>query len=184
MKRQSASAPLYARILGTTWSTLPREIRALHDFNGSASAKGRASVERGRGLLAGMAGALIGFPKAVPGTPVSVRFDALNGSETWTRTFGESSFSTQQFAGTGRSKGLLCERFGPPTFAMTLVWDGERLALVLRRWSALGVPLPMWLCPRSNSHEAIEDGRFHFHVEIGHPLTGLIVRYRGWLARS
>jgi len=23
--------------------------------------------------------------------------------------------------------------------------------------------------------------RFRFHVEISHPLTGLIVRYRGWL---
>jgi hypothetical protein len=26
--------------------------------------------------------------------------------------------------------------------------------------------------------ESAEDGRFNFHVEIGHPLTGLIVRYR------
>ena len=41
--------------------------------------------------------------------------------------------------------------------------------------------LPMWLCPRSDSYETAEDGRFHFHVEISHPLTGLIVRYRGWL---
>ena len=29
--------------------------------------------------------------------------------------------------------------------------------------------------------ESAEDGRFNFHVEISHPLTGLIVRYRGWL---
>jgi hypothetical protein len=39
----------------------------------------------------------------------------------------------------------------------------------------------MWLCPRSDSYEATENGRFHFHVEIGHPFTGLIVRYLGWL---
>ncbi len=25
-------------------------------------------------------------------------------------------------------------------------------------------------------------GRFHFHVEIRHRFTGLIVAYRGWLA--
>ena len=67
---------------------------------------------------------------------------------------------------------------------MALVPDGGRLRLVLRRWSAFGVPLPMWLCPRSDSLRAAEDGRFHFHVEIGHPLTGLIVRYRGWLVRN
>jgi hypothetical protein len=29
--------------------------------------------------------------------------------------------------------------------------------------------------------ETSEDGRFHFHVEISHPFTGLIVCYRGWL---
>jgi len=29
--------------------------------------------------------------------------------------------------------------------------------------------------------KSAEDGRFNFHVEIDHPLTGMIVRYRGWL---
>ena len=103
--------------------------------------------------------------------------------ETWTRTFGDQSFSSHQFAGRGRSEQLLCESFGPLTFAMALVPEGERLKLVLRRWSAFGIPLPMWLCPRSNSFETVEDGRFRFHVEISHPLLGLIVRYRGSLER-
>ena len=65
-----------------------------------------------------------------------------------------------------------------------LVVAGERLSLVLRRWSAFGLPLPMWLCPRSDSYESTEQGRFNFHVRIGHPLTGLIVRYDGWLVRK
>jgi hypothetical protein len=177
------SAPLYARLLETAWDGLPIEIRTLHDVDVTASAKGRASVERGRGVLAHLAGAAIGFPKAVADTPVSVRFDAANDTEAWTRKFGDDSFSSQQFAGRGRSKGLLCERFGPLTFAMALVSKGGRLSLVLRRWSAFGLPLPMWLGPRSIAYEATEDGRFHFHVEISHPLTGLIVRYRGWLVR-
>ena len=54
-------------------------------------------------------------------------------------------------------------------------------AAVLRRWSVFGVPLPIWLGPRSDSYETVEGGRFRFHVEIGHKLTGLIVRYQGWL---
>lgn len=41
----------------------------------------------------------------------------------------------------------------------------------------------MWLCPRTDSYEQSEDGKFRFHVEISHPLAGLIVRYRGWLDR-
>jgi hypothetical protein len=53
---------------------------------------------------------------------------------------------------------------------------------VLRRWSAFGIPLPLWLAPRPTAFETVENGRFRFHVEISHPLTGLIVRYRGWLS--
>jgi len=41
--------------------------------------------------------------------------------------------------------------------------------------------VPLSLAPRSNTYEHVENGRFRFHVEISHPLTGLIVRYRGWL---
>jgi hypothetical protein len=46
------------------------------------------------------------------------------------------------------------------------------------------LPLPLWLCPRSQSYESAEDGRFNFHVRISHPLTGLIIRYDGWLVRD
>jgi hypothetical protein len=61
------------------------------------------------------------------------------------------------------------------------VSEGERLSLVLRRWSVFGVPMPMWLCPFSKTFETREEGRFCFHVELSHPLFGLVVRYRGWL---
>ena len=96
--------------------------------------------------------------------------------------FGGSEFSSTQFAGEGRAAHLLCERFGPLTFAMALVVDGSRLSLVPRRWSAWGIPLPLWLGPRVNAYESVEDGRFRFHVDIRHALAGLIVRYEGSLA--
>jgi hypothetical protein len=177
----TGTVPLYARVLGDAWDKLPVELRNMHDIANSASAQGRASVERGRGMLARLAAFIVGFPKAVADTSVSVRFDASGDTETWFRRFGNDSFSSCQFAGRGRSEGLLCERFGPLTFAMALLPANDRLLLVLRRWSAFGIPLPMWLCPRSDSYEAAENGRFRFHVEIGHPLPGLIVRYVGWL---
>ena len=41
--------------------------------------------------------------------------------------------------------------------------------------------MPMWMAPRSNSFETVAEGKFRFHVDISHPLLGLIVRYRGWL---
>jgi hypothetical protein len=180
-KAEDDDAPLYSSLLGTSWHDLPAEIRDMHVVDNAASAEGRASVQRGSGLLARLAAAVIGFPRATADTPVRVQFTAIGEAEIWTRTFGNRSFSSRQFAGRGRSERLLCERFGSLTFAMALVLEEGRLRLVLRRWSAFGVPLPMWLGPRSDSYESTEDGRFHFHVEISHPLTGLIVRYRGWL---
>ncbi|WP_217578885.1 SDR family oxidoreductase [Mesorhizobium sp. GbtcB19] len=175
----SEAKGLYPDLLGDAWKGLPTEIRAMHE--GAAMAQGRASVERGSGMLSRLAARLIGFPAAGTDVLVKVGFDIGKDGETWTRTFGTMSFSSRQFAGCGRSERLLCESFGPLSFAMAVVVDGNRLRLVLRRWSLLGLPLPMWLCPRSNAYETVEDGRFRFHVEIAHPVAGLIVRYRGWL---
>jgi hypothetical protein len=171
-------APLYARVLGSAWDRLPPEIRAMHT---AFDASGQAGVVRGHGMLARLAAAIAGFPYTIQDTPVSVRFDIKNGEEIWVRTFGCKSFCSRQFAGLGKQEHLLCERFGLLTFAMALVLAEDRLSLVLRGWSFLGVRLPLWLGPCAVAYETVEDGKFHFHVEISHRITGLIVRYRGWL---
>lgn len=176
---RDTQASLYAQILGSAWEVLPAEIRAMHGV--IVKAKGRASVIRGNNPLARFAANLMRFPQAAADTEVSVHFDRSANGEIWMRNFGDDGFSSRHFAGGGRAEGLVCERFGPLTFAMALVVEDEKLALVLRRWSLFGMPLPMWLCPRSRSYEFSEAGKFHFHVEISHWLTGLIVRYQGWL---
>jgi hypothetical protein len=180
--RGGGSDALYARLLGVAWSRLPVEIRDMHQSAGRV--EGRSTVERGTGILARLAALALRLPKAAADTPISVQFDVSDGIETWTRTFGDQEFSSRQFAGRSKWAGLLCEQFGPLTFAMTLVLEGGRLSLALRHWRAFAIPLPMWLGPRAVAYETAEAGRFHFHVEISHPLTGLIVRYRGWLIRS
>ena len=181
MEADQSGGSLYGNLLGPVFAALPPEIQRMHEVHKLLRAEGRASVERGRNVLARLAAAMVGFPRAASDIPVAVKFECAGGVETWTRTFDGRSFSSRQFAGQGRSGRLLCETFGPLTFAMALVVDDGRLSLVLRRWCAFGVPLPLWLAPRSTACEVSQDGRFHFHIEIGHPLTGLIVRYRGWL---
>jgi Domain of unknown function (DUF4166) len=91
--------PLYARILGHAWQNLPAPIRHMHDVRGTHAASGRARVERGRGLLARLAAAIIGFPPACADVAVVVEFDASEGCETWRRTFGKRSFSSRQSSG-------------------------------------------------------------------------------------
>ncbi len=173
-----SETPLYWRLLGAAWDALPPAIRAMHV---APSARGEARVTRGRNPIAGIVAAVVGFPRAGDRIPLSVRFDAKDGAETWTRTFGAASFSSHQCEGAGRNAHLLVERFGPLCFAMALVLENDKVLLKLLRWSVLGVPLPLWLAPRSESYEFVDDGRFRFHVEIGHPLCGCIVKYEGWL---
>lgn len=168
---------LYREILGAAWPTLPQQIREMHDVTGRQCAEGRASVDRGSGLLSRCIGRAIGFPAGTRDTPIQVTFDVSPEGELWTRAFGASRLSSRQF----RAGELLGERFGVLSFDMTLVARADRLSLVLRSWSVFGMRLPMWLGPRAIAYESVENGRFHFHVEISHPLTGLLVRYRGWL---
>lgn len=173
--------PLYRRLLGAAYDALPAPLQAMHDLNSTMTAEGTAKVTRGTGLLARFVAAVIGFPHAGENVPVRVDFKIENGRERWTRTFAGRSFHSTQEQGRGRSEWLVCERFGPVNAGMALVLDEGKLRLAVRRWSVLGIPMPRWLAPRGDSYEYAAEGRFHFHVEIGHPLTGLIVAYRGWL---
>ena len=132
-------------------------------------------------MLARLIAAIIGFPPAGSDVPLEVSFRLRERREYWQRKFAGQSFSSTQEAGRGRFEHLLCERFGLCVFGMALVIDGERMRLVLRRWSFLGVPLPVSWAPFGDCYEHVENGRFCFHVEISHPLTGPIVNYRGWL---
>ncbi len=176
-----APAPLYHRLLGSAWDTLPAPIREMHDLRGTMTAAGTAQIERGPGLLAALVATLFRFPRSGNDVPVQVRFDERAGREDWRRTFGDHGFTSVQYAGSHNYERLLCERFGPFTFGMGLVSADARLYLVIRKWTFCGLPLPLLLAPRGTSYETVIDGRFNFHVEISMPLVGLVVRYRGWL---
>jgi hypothetical protein len=173
--------PLYRRMLGEAWGLLPPPLQVMHEVNGVRVADGTAIVERGGGLMSRLLGWLLGFPPAGRDVPVTVTFRAQGGGEHWRRSFGNSSFASTQEPGRGRFDRLLCERFGPLCIGLGLVVADARLRLVVRRWSFAGLPLPAAWAPRGQAFEFAADGQFHFHVEIAHRLTGLIVRYRGRL---
>ena len=181
---EETGAPLYRRILGSAFSALPPRLQELH---GSAAARrwtGFAEVRRGPGLAAALVAALVGFPKAGSRVPVSVAFSPENGAERWVRSFNGKSFSSVQSAGTGKDRYLLVERFGIASFSLALVVEGDRLSLVPRRWSLLGMHLPRFLLPAGSSFETECDGQFRFDVQISLPLIGLVSAYKGSLSPS
>jgi hypothetical protein len=177
----SASLPLYRRLLGEAWYRLPEPVNTLHDLDDTMVVSRRACIERGPGVLAWIAATLFRFPRAGRDVSVEVTLSADKSREVWRRRFAGHNLRSVQWQGRGRSAYLLREQFGPAIFSMALVVDGERLRLALRRWSIFGVVLSLALAPRGEAYEFAEDGRFRFHGEIKHPLTGLIVRYRGRL---
>jgi hypothetical protein len=171
-----AQPPLYRRVMGARFDTLPNSVRAMHEIWRDGGAEGEAEVEGPANRLGRIMARVIGFPP--PGrTHVQVGFSERHGVETWTRKFGEHRF-TSRFSQAGHR---LVERFGPLRFEFDLPSDDSGLTMVMRRWSCLRVPLPMFLAPRSVAREWEDGGRFHFDVPIAFPLVGRVVRYRGWL---
>jgi saccharopine dehydrogenase-like NADP-dependent oxidoreductase len=173
--------PLYRRVLGDAYTALPAPLRAMHALHGQCVAEGRAQVTRGANLASRLIALAIGFPAAGEDVPVRVEFTAARGVERWRRQFDGRSFASALSEGRGRWEGLLVERFGPFRMALAPLVEERRLVLVLRDWSCLGLPLPLWIAPRALAYEHDADGRFNFHVEISLPLAGPIVGYAGWL---
>lgn len=180
-REDDAGAPLYPRLLGDAYAALPSQVQALHGTTAPRRWSGIADVRRGRGPLAALAAALVGFPRAGGRIPVSVTFTPEGEGERWVRDFGGRRFSSHQSIGRGRNQHLLVERFGPAAFGLALVVEGDRLYLVPRRWSLWGLPMPRSLLPRGSSCETEVAGTFRFDVEIRLPLIGLVVAYRGKL---
>jgi hypothetical protein len=168
--------PLYRRIMGPAFDALPDAVRAMHRVCSDGGASGEACVETANNLLAKAVARIMRFPPA--GThPLHVAFAERDGIETWTRQFGQWRF-TSHLSERGRR---LAERFGPLHFHFDLPSDGAGLTMRIRRWTCLGVPLPMALAPRSRAREWQEGDRFRFDVPIALPFIGLVVHYSGWL---
>jgi len=172
--------PLFARILQDRWERLAPQAQALHTVYDTEAFTGQAQVLRGHTLLGRLAARLTGFPPTTPATRVQVEKQRTPQGETWIRTFGTARFHSHCSAGTRPY--TMRERFGPLVFEIDLPVEEGVMRLPVRRGWCLGLPIPRWLLPLSESREYVQDGRFHFDVAISLPLSlGLITHYQGWL---
>jgi hypothetical protein len=178
-RRQVAPFPLLFGAAAAL-NTLPEQLRDLHRVIDTRRWSGLAHIDRGAGVLARLVGAVMRFPPAGRDVPVTVTMQRQGGSEVWVRTFGATRFRSR-LSRPHRGSGLI-ERFGPLSFRIAPRAEGGALHFPVVQGWCLGVPMPHWALPVSRTVEAVDDqGRATFDVALSHPLTGLIVRYRGWL---
>jgi hypothetical protein len=177
--------PLFRYILGEAWNLLPFQIKQLHSTTSVSMYSGRCTVTQGSNPIARAVTALVGFPKGGADLPIAVRLSVEGSGERWTRTVADRTFSSTQGLAKGRSEGLIRERFGAIAVDMALVSEGPSLVYVIRRWSLLGIPMPLWLGPKTIATESVDaEGRFRFDIKLWHPFIGSLVHYAGWLIPS
>lgn len=172
---------IFQKILGNDWNNLPKPVQDMHSVKGDLQLSGHAKVERGNGILARLVAAIFRFPSAGLEVPIGVFIAKSADTELWTRTFAGRAFSSVISCGSGQSDQLINERFGPITIRLALVVDDGKLRFVVRNWKLWSLPLPQAWAPSDESYEYSNNDRFGFSIEIRHALTGLIVKYSGWL---
>jgi hypothetical protein len=174
----SEFTPVFAQALGADWAALPPALQDLHRLADRRHWSGRARITRGTGRLARLTAWAMRFPAAAADVPVTVTTDRHAGHEVWTRNFAGQRFRSRLRP----VEGGMIERFGPLSFLIDLTVRDDRLCYPVTRGWCLGLPLPRALLPVSDTVEAVDAlGRATFDVALSHPLTGPIIRYRGWL---
>lgn len=169
---------LYLRALGDRFALLDAPVREMHGLAGDGGAAGKGTVTRGGSWMAHLACGLFGFPPSGE-YDVHVSFAECGGIERWARYFGAHSFTSEL----GQSPYDLAERFGPLRFHFELPVTEGRLNMVLRRWTAFGIPMPLFLAPKIRAYECADGEDFLFDVAIDLPFIGPVVHYRGTLRR-
>lgn len=177
MDALSPQAPLFRRLLGPGFDTLPAPLRALHEARGKRTYHGWSSVERGRGLASRFCGWIASLPPGTPRVPLAVTIAQHADGETWRREFGRRAMTSRL-----RAHGaVLEEHLGPGRFRYHLLVEGAGIRWRLLGMRILGVPWPARWAPRMEVREAVEDGLYRFDVRVELPRAVLLVHYRGAL---
>jgi hypothetical protein len=174
--RMMSEVTLFARLLGDALQRLNAPVRRLHR-GVSAEYRGRATVERGKGILVNRFCDWGHLPRSVSDSPLRFRLEVNGESETWTRFFSGSGPMVSQVEASG---GLLRERLGPAQLDFEL---SERQGVL--HWRA--VKLHVWRIPvpcsafNFNARVSGEGTQYRFEIEAHLALVGLLVRYQGVL---
>jgi hypothetical protein len=168
---------LYPVLLGAAWAELPLVVRRLHQ---NVSARGRVTIEHGRGWPARLLARLLGFPPAGNEVPTRLEVARGDGEQVWSRRFGEHTMVSRQRLGPSN---LLAERFGSfecwfrlRATTAGIDYDLTGTSLVL---GGLRLRLPRALAPHVRARTWAANDAMGLDVSISAPLFGRLLRYHG-----
>ena len=179
----SAFPLLFEQGLGAGFRNLASAVQDLHRVLDLRHWRGRAEVTRGETLLARLVAWLMRFPPAGGDVSVTVAMERRGAREYWTRDFAGCRFRSVL---SPAAQGGVHERFGLLRFHIGLTpGPGGSLLYPVVSGRIFGLPLPRGVLPESLAREFVDAaGRANFDVALSLRLTGLIVRYRGWLEEA
>lgn len=163
-----------ADAMGADFERLDPLIQAAH--RGRIQLTGTAEVTRGRGL-GGWLASILGMPAANSDCPMSVEGEHLADAMHWSRNFAGHRMNSVF----RRDGNHLVEQMGPIRLRLRPLAEVGRLVYRLETARIGILPLPQVLTPRLTAWEREVEGRYSFEVDIGLPLVGRLVRYRGKL---
>ena len=172
---------LYPEAMGTAFNDLPKPLQDFHSVDGAHLYKGRVTVSHGNALARGIALAG-GMPGKAGTMPFAFRMTRDGDAETWERDFdGHITRSTQWL----KAPGVIEERVGTSTFLMEPRALDGRLHIPITKITGFGLPIPDALVVSCEGIEGVtSDGAITFDVHATIKGIGLIVRYRGEVARA
>lgn len=170
------STPLFRRVLGAEFESLPPAVKALHTATGHRRYRGQVEVVRGANPLARLFAWATHLPPAGQGE-VEVEIDISGEEEKWTRHIGGHAMPSRLW----ERDGLLCEQLGLARFGFRLTVEQGDIVWRVERVTALGLPLPARWFGKVQARESELEGRYRFDVAAALPVVGLLVRYQGWL---
>lgn len=170
------STPLFRRVLGAEFGSLPPAVKALHTATGHRRYRGQVEVVRGANPLARLFAWATHLPPAGQGE-VEVEIDISGEEEKWTRHIGGHAMPSRLW----ERDGLLCEQLGLARFGFRLTVEQGDIVWRVERVTALGLPLPARWFGKVQARESELEGRYRFDVAAALPVVGLLVRYQGWL---
>ncbi len=168
---------------GPQFAQLDPLLQTLHQHGGVL--RGEVTITHGKGLAGWIGKRLsrkLGIPVGVPECDFEVTIRHSKDALFWNRRFANGGEMTSVFQPVGTwPDGYWIEKTGFVSIKLTVeVIEGGWYWRILGI-SIGGMPVPLWLFPRSKAYKRIEQGKYCFYVGFDWPLLDTLLSYSGLL---